>query len=102
HVGGGAARARGAARLHGGPGTSRPVTATGRVRRAVAVFRGSGRIGPGAGGRSMMGVAESTGDRHLDDGLCADLTLRLVPRETRERALLHAAGCAACEERLRR
>ena len=50
----------------------------------------------------MREWAEAGDDLHLDDGRCADLTLRLVPREARERALAHAAGCAACEERLRR
>ena len=38
---------------------------------------------------------------HLDDARCADVVLGLLPAAERSAALAHAAGCPACEERLR-
>ena len=46
--------------------------------------------------------APSDPARHLDDHLCVDLILGLLPEPEAERALAHAAQCATCEERLRR
>ena len=37
---------------------------------------------------------------HLDDSLCADLVLALVPPAERRAALAHAAGCEECARRL--
>lgn len=38
---------------------------------------------------------------HLDDSICADLVLGLLPRASADAALAHAERCAECEARLR-
>jgi hypothetical protein len=51
-------------------------------------------------GRTMS-VADGARQSHLDDARCADLALGLMPGHERERALVHAAECPACEARLK-
>ncbi len=49
----------------------------------------------------MTGAEAPARAEHLDDHVCADLVLRLVPNPERDAWLAHAAGCAVCTARLR-